>query len=108
MCHQGFEELKGIKPPPSPWRDRPIEDSLKLFEVHISFVSVVAQAKHYICVQFVKYLDGLMCARISSICAKNLLYLCVCVRFMCKEGCACGKITWICTLFSCALCSHLY
>ncbi|KAL5471235.1 hypothetical protein EMCRGX_G029330 [Ephydatia muelleri] len=32
VCHQGFEELKGIKPPPSPWRDRPIEDSLKLFE----------------------------------------------------------------------------
>lgn len=27
---------------------------------------------------------------------------------MCKEGCACGEITWICTLFSCALCSHLY
>lgn len=32
VCHQGFEELKGIKPPASPWRDRPVEESLKLFE----------------------------------------------------------------------------
>jgi len=32
VCHQKFEELKGINPPPSPWRDRPIEESLLLFE----------------------------------------------------------------------------
>lgn len=33
MCHQRGEELKGHNPLPSPWRDRPIEESLLLFEV---------------------------------------------------------------------------
>lgn len=33
VCHQRGEELKGHNPPPSPWRDRPIEESLLLFEV---------------------------------------------------------------------------
>ena len=33
VCHQKVEELKGHNPPPSPWRDRPIEESLTLFEV---------------------------------------------------------------------------
>ncbi|KRY72832.1 putative glutamine--tRNA ligase, partial [Trichinella pseudospiralis] len=32
VCHQKAEEVKGINPTPSPWRDRPIEESLKLFE----------------------------------------------------------------------------
>lgn len=32
VCHQKAEELKGFNPPPSPWRDRPIEESLLLFE----------------------------------------------------------------------------
>lgn len=32
VCHQRGEELKGHNPPPSPWRDRPIEESLVLFE----------------------------------------------------------------------------
>ena len=32
MCHQQYEEIKGHNPPPSPWRDRPIEESLRLFE----------------------------------------------------------------------------
>uniref|UniRef100_A0A8C4PLY1 Glutamine--tRNA ligase n=1 Tax=Equus asinus asinus TaxID=83772 RepID=A0A8C4PLY1_EQUAS len=32
VCHQRGEELKGHNPPPSPWRDRPIEESLLLFE----------------------------------------------------------------------------
>ncbi|XP_013387414.1 glutamine--tRNA ligase [Lingula anatina] len=32
VCHQTVEEIKGINPPPSPWRDRPIEESLILFE----------------------------------------------------------------------------
>ena len=32
MCHQKYEEIKGHNPPPSPWRDRPIEESLQLFE----------------------------------------------------------------------------
>ncbi|XP_058027217.1 glutamine--tRNA ligase [Ahaetulla prasina] len=32
VCHQKVEEIKGHSPPPSPWRDRPIEESLLLFE----------------------------------------------------------------------------
>ncbi|XP_011874554.1 PREDICTED: probable glutamine--tRNA ligase isoform X2 [Vollenhovia emeryi] len=31
VCHQSSEEMKGFNPPPSPWRDRPIEESLLLF-----------------------------------------------------------------------------
>lgn len=36
VCHQKAEEIKGFNPPPSPWRDRPIEESLQLFEVCLS------------------------------------------------------------------------
>jgi len=32
VCHQEYEEIKGRNPPPSPWRDRPIDESLTLFE----------------------------------------------------------------------------
>ncbi|XP_012667344.1 glutamine--tRNA ligase [Otolemur garnettii] len=32
VCHQQGEELKGHNPLPSPWRDRPMEESLLLFE----------------------------------------------------------------------------
>uniref|UniRef100_A0A8C9Q359 glutamine--tRNA ligase n=1 Tax=Spermophilus dauricus TaxID=99837 RepID=A0A8C9Q359_SPEDA len=32
VCHQRGEELKGHNPLPSPWRDRPLEESLLLFE----------------------------------------------------------------------------
>lgn len=32
VCHQKSEEIKGFNPPPSPWRDRPIEENLLLFE----------------------------------------------------------------------------
>lgn len=32
VCHQGADEMKGFNPPPSPWRDRPISESLQLFE----------------------------------------------------------------------------
>ncbi|XP_017007913.2 probable glutamine--tRNA ligase [Drosophila takahashii] len=32
VCHQKAEELKGFNPNPSPWRERPIEESLRLFE----------------------------------------------------------------------------
>ncbi|XP_006873679.1 PREDICTED: glutamine--tRNA ligase isoform X2 [Chrysochloris asiatica] len=32
VCHQRGEELKGHNPLPSPWRDRPVEESLLLFE----------------------------------------------------------------------------
>lgn len=31
VCHQSSEEMKGFNPPSSPWRDRPIEESLQLF-----------------------------------------------------------------------------
>ena len=31
VCHQRPEEVKGYDAPPSPWRDRPVEESLKLF-----------------------------------------------------------------------------
>ncbi|CAF1173618.1 unnamed protein product [Didymodactylos carnosus] len=32
VCHQKHEELKGHNVPISPWRDRPVEESLQLFE----------------------------------------------------------------------------
>lgn len=31
VCHQSSEEIKGFNPPPSPWRDRPISENLRLF-----------------------------------------------------------------------------
>ncbi|KAL4227109.1 putative glutamine--tRNA ligase [Mactra antiquata] len=32
ICHMRSEDIKGFNPPDSPWRDRPIEESLQLFE----------------------------------------------------------------------------
>ncbi|XP_061395733.1 probable glutamine--tRNA ligase [Musca vetustissima] len=32
VCHQSADEMKGFNPKPSQWRDRPIEESLQLFE----------------------------------------------------------------------------
>jgi len=32
VCHQKAEEIKGFNPPPSPWRERPAAESLRLFE----------------------------------------------------------------------------
>ncbi|XP_023228872.1 glutamine--tRNA ligase-like [Centruroides sculpturatus] len=32
ICHQKQEDIKGFNPPPSPWRNRPVEESLRLFE----------------------------------------------------------------------------
>ncbi|CAG2253796.1 QARS [Mytilus edulis] len=32
ICHMKSEDIKGFSPPDSPWRDRPIEESLQLFE----------------------------------------------------------------------------
>ncbi|XP_015434585.1 PREDICTED: probable glutamine--tRNA ligase [Dufourea novaeangliae] len=32
VCHQSSKEIKGFNPPPSPWRDRPISESLQLFQ----------------------------------------------------------------------------
>lgn len=37
VCHQKGEELKGHNVPESPWRYRPIEESLQLFEVRSLF-----------------------------------------------------------------------
>ncbi|KOC59075.1 putative glutamine--tRNA ligase [Habropoda laboriosa] len=31
VCHQSSKEIKGFNPPPSPWRNRPISESLQLF-----------------------------------------------------------------------------
>lgn len=31
VCHQKPHELRGFNPPPSPWRERPIEENLTLF-----------------------------------------------------------------------------
>jgi len=36
VCHQSSEDIKGFNPLPSPWRDRPIEESLRLFKVNCS------------------------------------------------------------------------
>ena len=33
ICHQQSDEIKGHNPPPSPWRNRPINESLQIFEV---------------------------------------------------------------------------
>lgn len=32
VCHQRVEDIRGFNPPPSPWRNRPIHESLQLFE----------------------------------------------------------------------------
>lgn len=32
VCHQKSDDMKGFDPPPSPWRDRPIDESLQLFQ----------------------------------------------------------------------------
>ncbi|XP_045465828.1 probable glutamine--tRNA ligase [Harmonia axyridis] len=32
VCHQTADEMKGFNPEPSPWRNRPIEENLQLFE----------------------------------------------------------------------------
>lgn len=32
VCHQKQEEIKGFNPPPSPWRDRPVQENLILFD----------------------------------------------------------------------------
>jgi hypothetical protein len=33
VCHQKADELKGFNPPPSPWRDRSLEENYQLFLV---------------------------------------------------------------------------
>jgi glutaminyl-tRNA synthetase len=41
VCHQKAEELKGHNPPASPWRDRPIEESLREFNVSIKKTKIL-------------------------------------------------------------------
>lgn len=46
ICHQKSEEMKGFNPPPSPWRERPISESLQLFQV---FYLSVERVFIYLC-----------------------------------------------------------
>lgn len=39
VCHQKQDEIQGHGAPPSPYRDRPIEDNLALFEVRFHLQS---------------------------------------------------------------------
>lgn len=55
VCHQRVEELKGHNSLPSPWRERPVEESLLLFEVASQKGSLVWQGR----------------------CAKDEMFLCV-------------------------------
>ncbi|CAH1124908.1 unnamed protein product [Ceutorhynchus assimilis] len=32
VCHQSADEMKGFNPQPSPWRERPVEENLQLFQ----------------------------------------------------------------------------
>lgn len=41
VCHQTADEMKGFNPKPSQWRDRPIAESLQLFEVRITLEQTV-------------------------------------------------------------------
>jgi glutaminyl-tRNA synthetase len=36
VCHQKQEDIRGFNPPPSPWRTRPISESLQLFQVRLN------------------------------------------------------------------------
>lgn len=46
VCHQQYDELKGHNPPPSPWRDRPIQESLDLFEVILTSTHISLPLSH--------------------------------------------------------------
>ena len=37
VCHQSSDEMKGFHSPPSPWRERPISESLQLFQARLIF-----------------------------------------------------------------------
>jgi glutaminyl-tRNA synthetase len=54
-CHQKNEEIKGHNPPASPWRNRPIDESLRVFNVRLSLSLWVCVTDTTDCV--VKYLD---------------------------------------------------
>lgn len=46
VCHQTADEMKGFNPKPSPWRNRPVEENLQLFQVR--FLSNVIRSKHFV------------------------------------------------------------
>ena len=105
VCHQGFEELKGIKPPPSPWRDRPVEESLKLFEVYMQCVCA-SIGSTYMYMQCV-------CACIGS----TYMYMqCVCASigstYMYMQCvCACVGCTYMYMYMQCVcacMCMYVY
>lgn len=50
VCHQRVDEIKGHEPPPSPWRDRPISESLAIFEVRFcsAVVCFVASSRAFL------------------------------------------------------------
>lgn len=49
VCHQSSEDIKGFNPPPSPWRNRPISESLQLFEVIIiKYIFIIIKLNYYI------------------------------------------------------------
>lgn len=37
VCHQSVEDMRGLDAKPSPWRDRPAEESLDLFQVFYKY-----------------------------------------------------------------------
>ena len=52
MCHQKYEEIKGHNPPPSPWRDRPVTESLRLFEVSQCVYRVFVHVNCHVSLKF--------------------------------------------------------
>jgi glutaminyl-tRNA synthetase len=40
VCHMKVEEMRGFEVKQSPWRDRPIEESLALFRVRFGHLNV--------------------------------------------------------------------
>lgn len=49
VCHQSSEDIKGFNPPPSPWRNRSISESLQLFEVIIiKYIFIIIKSNYYI------------------------------------------------------------
>lgn len=71
VCHQEHEEIKGFNPPPSPWRERPIEENLRLFEV-----------KYIVKI----FLTGDVSCKCLFLSLCMLLNLCACVR-VCVRSC---------------------
>ena len=53
VCHQEPEMVRRWDAPPSPWRERPIEESLALFEVSLQLLA------HYACLLGDIYTAGL-------------------------------------------------